>query len=342
VTPRLALISPVRNCGKTTLLDVVSRMVARPQKTDHTTAAWIFHSIERLRGTQLIDEADNLEVSTTAVLRSVLNSGHRAGGTITRLYRGEPKSFLTFAPVAFASIGALTLPLMSRSIAVHMERHDEATKLRRFDKMDTADLDTAYREILLWARAVELNLDPDLPDVLRGRAADNWRPLISIADTFGPAWSARAREAAIEFSRGRHDEDVGVELLTDIRNVFDERAVDRIASADLVAALLDIEEAPWSEFRGPLGTQQPRRLSTAMLAALLRPFGIGPRTIWPARRDASSRSRKGYFRTQFERGWAAYCGIAAGGHFWGLAGHSRKLPHPLLRTAVLSVLRGNH
>jgi hypothetical protein len=31
VTPRLFLMSPVRNCGKTTLLDVASRLVARPE-----------------------------------------------------------------------------------------------------------------------------------------------------------------------------------------------------------------------------------------------------------------------------------------------------------------------
>src|SRR5262249_14345055 len=41
VTPRLLLTSPVRYCGKTTLLDVLNRLVVRPERTDSITAAAI-------------------------------------------------------------------------------------------------------------------------------------------------------------------------------------------------------------------------------------------------------------------------------------------------------------
>jgi hypothetical protein len=34
VTPRLVPMSPVRNCGKTTLLDVTTRLVFRAKKSD--------------------------------------------------------------------------------------------------------------------------------------------------------------------------------------------------------------------------------------------------------------------------------------------------------------------
>jgi hypothetical protein len=46
VTPRLVLTSPVRSCGKTTLLDVVSHMVARPEKSDNITAAAIYSAVD--------------------------------------------------------------------------------------------------------------------------------------------------------------------------------------------------------------------------------------------------------------------------------------------------------
>jgi len=52
-------------------------------------------------------------------------------------------------------------------------------------------LDAAYGQVLLWRRDVELKSDPDMP--LRNRMADNWRPLISIADTLG--WGEQARAA---------------------------------------------------------------------------------------------------------------------------------------------------
>jgi hypothetical protein len=42
ITPRLAIRSPVLRCGKTTLLDVVSRMVLRPLSTANVTASAIF------------------------------------------------------------------------------------------------------------------------------------------------------------------------------------------------------------------------------------------------------------------------------------------------------------
>jgi hypothetical protein len=81
VTPRLLLTSPVRNCGKTTLLDVIGRLAARPQKSDSITAAVIYHTISEMSSTLLIDEADNLEVGVKAALRAVLNASYRKGGT---------------------------------------------------------------------------------------------------------------------------------------------------------------------------------------------------------------------------------------------------------------------
>jgi hypothetical protein len=193
VTPRLVLISPVRGCGKTTLLDVASHMVARPEKSDNITAAAIYHAVDEDRCTLLIDEADNLELSAKGALRAVFNSGYRKGGSFSRFMGGRRRRFSTFAPVAMASIGALTLPLMSRSIVIPMARHNEARSLKRFDKADTATLDLVYGHLFAWAKRITLNLDPEMPSELRGRLADNWRPLIAVADACSPAWGVLAR-----------------------------------------------------------------------------------------------------------------------------------------------------
>src|SRR5215472_6535266 len=157
VTPRLVPMSPVRSCGKTTLLDVMSLMVARSEKTDNITAAAIYMAVHEDRCTLLIDEADNLELSAKGALRAVLNSGYRKGGSIMRVMGKRRKRFSTFAPVAVASIGALTLPLMSRSIVIPMVRHDGARSLKRFDSADTADLNATYGHTVAWARRITLN-----------------------------------------------------------------------------------------------------------------------------------------------------------------------------------------
>src|SRR5262249_44581177 len=154
---------------------------------------------------------------------------------------------------------------------------------------------------------VRLEQDPVMPTGLNNRLADNWRPLLAIADTFGPEWGRLAREAAVAFAREHHDENAQVLLLQDIRDVFDARDVDRLFSAALVDALNNIEDAMWSEWRGLHGNQQPRCLSPGELARLLAPFGVRPRTIWLLPRGPDSRSAKGYYRAQFVQAWASFC-----------------------------------
>ena len=69
-----------------------------------------------------------------------------------------------------------------------------------------------------------------------------------------------------------------------------------------------MDDAVWSEYRGPNDDQQPRPLSPASLALLLKPFQIRPHSIWPLQRKQSkSRGTKGYLRIQFEAAWRKYC-----------------------------------
>jgi Protein of unknown function (DUF3631) len=235
ITPRLALTSPVRGCGKTTLLKIIERLVPRARRMDGVSAAAIYRLVDREHCTLLVDEADNLGLFTDGPMRATFNSGHAKGGRIVRAWKDGVREYSTFAPMAIAAIGALPLPISHRSVTIHMSRYAGADPLRRFDDTNTVDLDITYGQILLWARKVKLASDPELPDVLRNRQADNWRPLIAIADTFGPAWGRAAREAALMFAKGYSDEDVAVVLLRDIRDCFDTAGVDRFTSAALAS-----------------------------------------------------------------------------------------------------------
>jgi hypothetical protein len=309
ISPRLGIVSPVRECGKTTLLALVEVLSAQAQRTDGITAAAIYRMIDQMRPTLLVDEADNLGLATDGPLRAVLNSGHRKGGAITRVIKDRPKRFSTFCPMAIAAIGSLPLPIMARSIVIHMERTDGARPLRRLKERDiddaNSDVNIIYRQVFHWAKNVNLDLDPEIPREFRNRQADNWRPLFAIADSFGPTWGAAAREAAFALKRGYHDEDIGVMMLSDIRTIFDELATDRISSEQLVESLNNMEGAIWSEWRGMHDDQQPRQLSQGQLAQILRPFQIRSRSIWPRHRHG--KSRKGYLRGQFETAWTSYC-----------------------------------
>jgi Protein of unknown function (DUF3631) len=309
VTPRLALRSPVPGCGKSTLFDVLARLVARPEKLDWLTTAALYRLIDATHPTLLIDEADNvgLGLKENGRLRAVFNSGHRKGGTGALRERDWTRKFSTFAPLALAlpdMFGVLPRALNERCITITMERYNGQRPLKRFDAVhpDPA-LDAAYGQILLWRREVELNPDPEMPS--RNRFADNWLPLLSIADSLG--WGERAREAMLTFAREYHDADVKILLLTDIRKVFDARQVDFLPTKTLLEALYAVDEAEWCEFRGIRGDQPPHKLKETELAAMLREFKIRSRTIWPKSRTITSRSAKGYRREHFEEAWRRYC-----------------------------------
>jgi hypothetical protein len=218
--------------------------------------------------------------------------------------------------MAVAAIGSASLPLtvLDRSIIVRMMRADGTLAFKRFDDLDeaiAAELDAMRKEIRRWAKRVTLDRDPDLP--LHNRAADNWRPLVAIADACGGEWGQRARAAAVAMSRGLQEEDPAVALLSHIRDVFDALGRDRIYSADLVQRLVGMDDAPWSEWRGIRDDQQPRKLTQAELARVLSLFDIRPRSIWPPQRTPQSKSRKGYYRQHFEAAWRSYCGADTAG-----------------------------
>ena len=105
VSPRLVLTSPVRGCGKTTLLILLEMLTARPLRTDNVTAAAIYHCLSLMARTLLIDEGDNLGLFKNGILRSVFNSGHRHGGSVTRYLGGRATRLATFSPLAVAAIG---------------------------------------------------------------------------------------------------------------------------------------------------------------------------------------------------------------------------------------------
>jgi hypothetical protein len=136
ISPRLGVRSPTKGCGKTLLLDVLDRVVARPLPTANVTAAAIFRVIEAHRPTLLVDEADTFLYDNDE-LRGVLYAGHRKGGAVLRTVGDdhEPRSFATYAPCVIALIGALPDTLHDRggdrgSQAAALEREGRAVPSR--------------------------------------------------------------------------------------------------------------------------------------------------------------------------------------------------------------------
>ena len=78
----------------------------------------------------------------------------------------------------------------------------------RLRKRDSHEFAIVRRQAARWAADNFDNLidpDPAIPQALNDRAADNWRPLLAIADMAGGEWPQRAREAACVLSGEGHD-----------------------------------------------------------------------------------------------------------------------------------------
>jgi len=85
VTTYLALESPVRRCGKSTLLNILSRLVNRPLVAANVSPSALYRAIEELRPTLMIDEADTF-LKPNDELIGILNAGyHRATAYVLRV-----------------------------------------------------------------------------------------------------------------------------------------------------------------------------------------------------------------------------------------------------------------
>jgi putative DNA primase/helicase len=281
ISPFLALVSPVKRCGKTTLLDVVGALVPRKLPAANISVAALFRTVESDRPTLLIDEADTF-LAHKDELRGMLNAGHTSTTAAVIRIVGEdflPRKFSTWCPKFVASIGRLPGTIEDRSIVIQMRRRmpgETVARLRR-DRLDT-DMEPFRRQAMRWAtdHLDELReAEPAVPEVLHDRAQDNWRFLLAIAEAAGGEWPDLARRAATFLSASvlESDSSSSMQLLVDLRDLAERAAEDQIASKEIVDQLSRLDGRPWSDWR------HGRSLSTNQLAKLLSPFGVRPRTI---------------------------------------------------------------
>ncbi|AUH41632.1 DUF3631 domain-containing protein [Streptomyces sp. CMB-StM0423] len=309
--PRLAITGPVKRCGKSRLLDVVTETVHAPLITVNASPAAIFRSItDDEPPTLLVDEADTIFGTAKVAernedLRGLLNAGHQRNRPTLRVTgpNHDVATFPTFAMAALAGIGDLPDAIMDRSVVIRMRRRAGAEKVASFrTARDTPALRRVRERLTAWLRPLKaeaMNEEPVMP--VEDRAADTWEPLVVVADLAGGRWPEAARAAcrAMSMHEAGQDEDGGLKarILTDIRRVFaDEGDPAIMRTSRLIEALKADSEAPWAEY-GPHG------LSPRGLQLLLKDYGISSAN----HRFPGGTQAKGFSRTQFVDAWNRYC-----------------------------------
>jgi hypothetical protein len=155
VSPRLALLSPIHECGKTTALTVLHQLVPKPLQVGNTSSAAIFRIIQERQPTLLLDEMDTY-LDGNDPLRGILNSGHTPESAVVlrNTVVGDtykPECFSTWTPIALARIGRLAPTLASRSIIIPMRRKRPDEQKVRLSDSEKAKLNLLRDRISKWA-----------------------------------------------------------------------------------------------------------------------------------------------------------------------------------------------
>lgn len=303
IAPLAIVNAPEKACGKSQLLTVMGRLVARPLPAANSSAAFLFRAVERWEPTVLIDEADTF-IRDNDELKGLVNAGHtRQNAFVGRVVgeKQEPKLFKVWGAKAMAGIALekhLPDATMSRAIVINMRRKMQGESVER---LRHADAGLFERLASMLARFADDHRNrvraarPYLPEQLDDRAQDNWEPLLSIAGRAGAEWLARATRAALILSGKSDTQSAGNELLQDIQHVFEKKRVARISTADLIAVLIDDDEAAWATYN------RGRPLTPRQLGKMLSAYGIKSKNIRTGYEQA-----KGFEREQFDDAFGRY------------------------------------
>ena len=309
-TPRLYLSSAEKGSGKTRALECLGNVCYKPRQTINTSVAALFRIIEDQSPTILLDEADTIFSAkgsdSKEDLRAILNAGYKKGAMVERCEGRDFKvrSHKVFTPVALAGIGKLPDTIMSRSVVIRMKKRSRNESISSYREKG-AESDTRKLKIDLenWSLTLcEIGDDcPDLPKGVEDRNAEVWEPLIAIADRAGGQWPTRAREAALSLIgsvTGDDTQSIGIQLLGDIKKVFETTMSDKISSVELLGYLHAMEESSWADFYG-------KPFNAHNLAKKLKEYDIKPQQLWDGSKRDGSRMR-GYLKSDFEESWVRY------------------------------------
>src|SRR5262249_54272807 len=152
VLPIIALLSPTKGCGKTSVLLLASPLVPRLLLTSSVTPAAVFRAVEKYRPTLFWDEAEKT-FDTSDELRAIFNASHtRATAMVIRTVgdEHEVRTFSTWCPKWLCSLRTLPPTLTDRSIVIPMSRRPKDVKLSRIRQDRLKDHRAQAQTIARW------------------------------------------------------------------------------------------------------------------------------------------------------------------------------------------------
>jgi len=314
----VAVESPEKRCGKTTLVSVLAALACKPLVASNVTVGALFNAIDEAAPTLFIDEADTF-LSGNSVLRGIINCGNtwrtayvlRSRGKVLPATSGADdteapdsaalngtktiRPYSCWCPKVVAMIGTVPETIAERSIVVRMSRKlvtDKCLPLRALDGTEIVRkcvrVSTDIREQILAAETERV-------EGINDRAADTYEPLAVIARIAGEDWPAKIATAARTLSRSDFADNESGELLLDILACYHQFGAKRLFSSDLVSIL---------RARGASNCSRlfaHEYLTEHTLAKTLRPYGIRPTAL-----RIGPKVNKGYHGADFREALKRY------------------------------------
>jgi hypothetical protein len=263
VTPRLVISSAEPGSGKTLVIEVGQYLVARPEMVLNASTPAVFRMVAHNGPITLLwDEVDAIFTGnggTNEDLRAMLNAGYKRTAYVARCV-GDSHSiqrFPVYSPVVLVGLaGGMPPTITTRAITIHMrrkKRDDTAEEFR--ERIVQREAEPLREALTAWIGGIGEQLgdsEPAMPPGVANRSREIWEPLLAIADAAGGHWPLTARQACAHFVHEAEQQPVttGVRLLADLRTIFGDRDTDRLATVDVLANLVALDEAPWGDLNG--------------------------------------------------------------------------------------------
>jgi Protein of unknown function (DUF3631) len=329
--PHLAVTSPEKRCGKTTLMDVLKTIVPRPLYTTNISPAVLYRVIEATKPTLLMDESQSISrrgSEASEVIREILNASIGRNAKVLRCCganNDQVAEFNVYSPKVFAMIGEPDGVLADRCLPVSMKRKTKEDKVKRYrSRVVEADGKTLHDKLEQWAqenaeKIAEIYDSIEPFDIENDRMADLLTPLQAVLTLLERSEGMEGSEGISEgrgrslqklqqYAKGLDERDKeqetqtpGVRLLIACREIFSTVKLNGkkgpcsfISTDTLIGYLVARQDEPWAHYRHG---KDP--ISREALANLLRPYGIKPEFN-------EKRTGKGYYAARFQEPWDRY------------------------------------